>query len=93
MVGNLYPIEVTFTPPAIQVEARRVKGAGNTEVKYGGYVTYGESAATFHNFIGLDTYKFFYRWACIAGVLPLQLNNGQTLISIKPPTSLCYRLR
>jgi hypothetical protein len=85
MVGNLYPIEITFTPPTIQVETRRTKGTGNVEVKYGGWVTYGDAQATFHNFIGLDTYKFFYRWAAMAGALFMQRNND--VIQIVSPTA------
>jgi hypothetical protein len=72
MTGNAYPIEISFTPPAIQVEQRKVRGKGNVETKYGGYINYGNAEATFHNFIDLDTYKFFYRWASISGGLYLQ---------------------
>jgi hypothetical protein len=77
MVGNVYPIEIIFNPPAIQVEQRKVRGKGNVEVKYGGYVSYGEAQATFHNFIDLDTYKFFYRWASIAGGFYLKRTDDQ----------------
>jgi len=72
MVGNVYPIEISFTPPAIQVEQRKARGKGNLEIKYGGWITYGNAEATFHNFIDLDTYKFFYRWASISGGLYLK---------------------
>jgi hypothetical protein len=77
MVGNLYPIEISFTPPALQVEERKIKGKGNMEVKYGGYITYSNAEASFHNFIGLDTFKFFHRWASITGALYLQRNNDE----------------
>jgi hypothetical protein len=83
MAGNAYPIEISFTPPSIQVEQRKIKGGGNVEVKYAGYVSYGNSEATFHNFIDLDTYKFFYRWASLAGALSLK-RNGDSLDSIGP---------
>src|ERR1700756_1810854 len=77
MTGNVYPIEVSFTPPAIQVEQRKIRGKANTEVKYAGYINYGNAEATFHNFIDLDTYKFFYRWASITGGMFLQRNDDQ----------------
>src|SRR5262245_45573510 len=54
LTGNLYPIEVSFTPPAIQVEQRKIRGKGNVEIKYGGYATYGNAEASFYNFIDLD---------------------------------------
>jgi hypothetical protein len=85
MVGNVFPIEISFTPPAIQVEQRKIRGKGNVEVKYGGYINYGDAQATFHNFIDLDTYKFFYRWASITGALFLQVNNDQLQSNV--PTS------
>jgi len=75
LVSNLYPLEVNFTPPAIQVEQRKIRGRGNVEVKYGGWTTYGNSEATFYNWIDLDTYKFFYRWASLAGAVPLFRND------------------
>jgi hypothetical protein len=83
MTGNVYPIEISFIPPAIQVEQRKIRGKGNVEVKYAGYVSYGNSEATFHNFIDLDTYKFFYRWASLAGALDLQ-RNGDNLLGAVP---------
>lgn len=84
MTGNVFPIEVSFTPPAIQVEQRKVRGANNVEIKYAGYVSFGNAEATFHNFIDLDTYKFFYRWASMAGGLYLQRTNNQLLSSVSP---------
>jgi hypothetical protein len=77
MTGNVYPIEISFTPPALQVEERKIRGKANVEVKYAGYTNYGNAEATFHNFIDLDTYKFFYRWASITGGLYLQRNDDQ----------------
>jgi len=73
--GNLYPIEVSFTPPAMQIEQRKIRGKGNVEIKYGGYATYGNAEATFYNFIDLDTYKFFYRWATLVGAVPIFRND------------------
>jgi hypothetical protein len=83
MVGNVFPIEISFVPPAITVEQRKVRGKGNVEVKYAGYINYGDATATFHNFIDLDTYKFFYRWASITGALFLQ--HQDTAIQIGTP--------
>jgi hypothetical protein len=89
MVGNVYPIEVAFTPPAIQVEQRKVRGTGNVEVKYAGYINYGNAEATFYNFIDIDTYKFFYRWAAITGALDLNRRNDEILnITPKQPLSV-----
>jgi hypothetical protein len=82
LTGNVYPIEIAFTPPSIQVEERKTKGTGNVEVRYAGYVTYGNAEATFHNFIDLDSYKFFYRWAALAGGLALVCQNDQILGTI-----------
>src|ERR1700745_2263502 len=69
LTSNTFPIEVSFTPPAIQIEERKIRGKGNVEVKYGGYATYGNAEATFYNFIDIDTYRFFYRWASLTGGL------------------------
>lgn len=79
LTNDTYPIEVSFTPPAIQVEARTTRGAGNVQVKYAGYVSYGNAEATFNNFVELDTYKFFYRWASLSGALALVCQNDQIL--------------
>ena len=73
--NNAYPIEISFTPPAIQIEQRKIRGGANVEVKYAGWVSYGNAEATFHNWIDLDTYQFFYRWASLAGALPLFRSN------------------
>jgi hypothetical protein len=92
LVGNLYPLEVSFTPPAIQVEQRKIKGKNNIEIKYGGYVSYGNAEASFFNFIDLDTYKFFYRWAALAGASPLFRNEdnleGNDLLAMLPVPDL-----
>jgi hypothetical protein len=84
LVGNLYPLEVSFIPPAIQVEQRKTRGKGNVEVKYAGYISYGNAEATFYNWIDLDTYKFFYRWASIAGASPLSRNDDALQNNIIP---------
>ena len=85
LVGNLYPLEVSFIPPAIQVEQRKTRGKGNVEVKYAGYISYGNAEATFYNWIDLDTYKFFYRWAAIAGALSLVRQDDALLSQVPYP--------
>jgi hypothetical protein len=74
--GNL-PLEISFTPPSMQVQQRMMRGTGNCQVKWGGYATYGDADVTFHNWIDLDTYKFFYRWCVISGSLALKRNDNR----------------
>jgi hypothetical protein len=69
LAGDVYPLDVSFTPPAISTEARKTVGLNNITVNYGGYTTFGPCSCVFNNFIGADTYKFFYRWALLPGAL------------------------
>jgi hypothetical protein len=75
LAGDVYPLDVTFTPPTVSTETRKTIGLNNITVNYGGYTTFGPASCSFNNFIGADTYKFFYRWGLLPGALTLQLND------------------
>jgi hypothetical protein len=80
LAGDVYPLDVAFTPPSISTEARKVIGRNNITVNYGGYTTFGAASCSFYNFIGVDTYKFFYRWSLLPGALILSVND----VSLEP---------
>jgi hypothetical protein len=85
--GDVYPLDVTFTPPAISTETRRFYGLNNITVNYGGYTSFGACSCSFNNFIGADTYRFFYRWALLPGAITLQ-QNDTTIEPVEPPGAL-----
>jgi hypothetical protein len=75
--GDIYPLDVVFTPPPVNTEMRPIKGKYNVTCTYAGYTTFGPASCTFNNFIDADTYKFFYRWALIAGGLTINYNDTE----------------
>jgi len=81
--GDVYPLDVSFSPPAITTEARKHIGIYNTPVSYGGYTSFGSCACSFNNFIGADTYRFFYRWALLPGAISIQ-QNDTTIEPVEP---------
>lgn len=91
-VGNafqtgIFPLEVSFTPPVVTVETRNIKGKGNAPLNWAGYSTFDPCSCTFNNFVGIDTYKFFYRWATIAAGLLLKRESDDRLTPLNAATN------
>jgi len=75
LIGDVYPLDVKFTPPDIHNEVRKIKGKGNLTSNYSGWTEWGDVSVEYYNYLGVDTYKFFYRWASLPGAMNLKRNN------------------
>jgi hypothetical protein len=87
LAGDVYPLDVSFTPPSISTETRKTIGINNIPVNYGGYTTFGPCSCVFNNFIAADTFKFFYRWGLLPGGIRLN-STGTALDPVAPSAAL-----